>query len=220
MDTEIFKKISYERKIRLRALVYLERAKTANIPEQFLRINKEEFTKLLSPPYHKDVKEFASLLYDNPKNLLNIPFIIIDGGNEEARKKAGFAVLFRLITCNKTGIYEQCKGLVNKLQTTDFKMNMNRNDIVDELKLYDVLFISEFRYDLFRVQYDAGYLFDELIESRKDYLRPTIISFSEAISSKNKITERTCGQYLADLSIKENCDPNPSDGILRIRVKI
>ena len=217
-----YNKRSFEKKVRTRAVAYLRRAKEAGIPERFMRIGREDFQNLLYEGYHKDdsLEEMTSLIYDTPKKIFKLPFIIIDGGDELSRKKAGFALLFRLITCDHTGFYRGCKKLANNLSTWDKTEGVGRNDFVEELKRYDVLFIGEFSRRVMSSYGDAGCFFDDFLEDRFDNAKPTIISFSQPIQESNAIDDLVCGKYLSDLSHKDISDPNPSEDLLRIRVKI
>lgn len=190
--------LSYERKVRMRAFAILQRAETAGIPERYMRIPSEEFKELLSPQFHKDTAEFSKNIFENADQVLKNSFISIDGGEMADRKKAAFALLFRLIACDKFGLYRSCQDLHNKLQILK-SGGTDRNELVEDLKTYDVLFISEFRKGLFNPHFDTGNLFDELLASRDDEGKTTIISFIEPIN-KNNEEDVICGRYLSDLS--------------------
>jgi len=219
-ESEI-KRRSLEKRIRTQAVAYLRRAKTAGIPKRYMRLDRDVFKSVLYPNYHGDsLDKIVSLVYDTPLELLNIPFIVIDGGDEIARKKAAFAILFRLITCDNTGYYRGCKELAHQLSTWDKVEGIGRNDLVEELKRYDVLFVGEFDRDVLNPYGEGGCFFDEFFEDRFDNVKPTIITFSQAIQKSNPIDNKVSGRYLADLSTKEGCSPNPNENLLRIRVKV
>jgi hypothetical protein len=206
-------------------LAILYKAKEAGIPDKFMRINEDTFSKLLSPEYHgksEGVKEFAHSLYNDPEILLNRDFITIDGGNYEARKMAGFAILFRMIAYDKSGMYKDCNWLINKLQTINSMEGMTRNNITEELKPYGVLYVGEFLKKGFSPHFETGRFFDEIFTERIDNSLPTIISFVDPISNKS-MSEKAddgdlnmdCGRYLASLSVTGMT----TNKVLRIRVK-
>ena len=66
--------INKERRLRALVLIILQRAKEAGIPEDFLRIPKDEFKKIISPSYAKSNKttidEIANLIYDNTEEFI------------------------------------------------------------------------------------------------------------------------------------------------------
>jgi len=102
-----------------RAKAFLRRALSAGIPKKYLPVKEKDFASILSPSYgaHKDTNSFASFVYNYPLEILDTPFIIIDGGDIDSRKKAGFAILFRLILCDRFGLYQECGRLADRLQT-------------------------------------------------------------------------------------------------------
>ena len=211
-----------ERRARAIALAIIRRGRDAKIPEEFLRINKEGFRELLCEQYH-DPNELSSSVYDNADNLLTKTFIVIDGGNFESRKKAGFALLFRIIACDKFGRYMDCKDLVHKLYSFQATEDQSRNDLTEELKSHDVLFISEFSRSLFKPHFESGEFLDEILDYRVNYSKPTIVSFSEpmktfddlAVAAAEGALNKDCGVYLSNLSYKEK----QTDKIFRVKVK-
>ena len=217
-----------QRRAKIQAAAFLDRGKSANIPDQHLRINEKTFLYLLDANYYDDIEKFANSLY-NTESMLNTPLILIDGGNEEVRKRAGFALLFRIILFDKWGMYKDCRSLVHQLQNINSFVDVTsgdeitRNSIASELKYYDGLFIGEFGRELFKPNWDTGTFFDEILSCRIDNIRPTIISFSDPINSfdKNKETQAAmgklnmdCGRYLASFSIEEY----NKDKAIRVRV--
>lgn len=213
-----------ERFIRARALAFLNRGRTAGIPDRYLRINKEMFTAMLFEDYHGDsMKNVVSLIYDSPNDLFKIPYIIIDGGDSLARRRAGFALLFRLIACDKFGLYKEAVDLAHKFRTPLAIDSKGRNDLIEDLKVQDILFISEIYPKLFPVNFDTGTFFDEVLVARENTLRPTILSFFDAVGDSSKFTV-DCGKCIHELSQKlhpvaSNKSINPSNDVLRIRVK-
>jgi hypothetical protein len=216
-----------QRRAKIQAVAFLNRGKSANIPEQHLRINEKTFLSLLDNNSHEDKNEFTHDLY-NTEIMLNTPLILIDGGNEEIRKRAGFALLFRIILFDKWGMYKDCRSLVHQLQNINSFVDISgeevsRNSLASELKRYDCLFIGEFGRELFKPNWDTGTFFDEILSSRIDNVLPTIISFSDPINSfdKNKSTQAAmgklnidCGRYLASFCIEEYS----KDKVIRVRV--
>ena len=198
------------------ALAFIERGQDAGIPPKYLCLNESVFKSVLDESYHgENLDKLCSEVYKNPNWLLSRPIILIDGGDIESRKKAGFAILFRIISFDRRGLYNNCHDLTKKFQSFDSTLDVSRNDLAEELKTYDVLFISEFSRSHFSPHCETGSFFDEVLGHRIDFNRTTIISSSEPISASNPILNKDCGEYMANLSIKEKF----TDSILRIRVK-
>lgn len=217
------KEMSYKRKVNAQARAIIGRAKQAGIPEKYMRIGPNQFEGLLCPTYHTDPKSFTNLLYNHPEILTKQPFIVIDGGNVYQRKKAGFAMLFRLIACDKHGQFVDCAKLSSEFQSIRFgKGEVNRNDLVDELKKENILFVGEVSQKKFKVHFDSGNFFDQVLEYRDDYDRPTILTFSQELegangyNSGNAIKDDNCGMYISLLS---HADLQKNENVLRIRVK-
>ena len=218
-DHEIKIQEAYKiRRARQLAFAILQRAKDAGIPDNQMRIKESEFKALVSDNFHEEGKEFvANYVYNHPEELFQRSFVTIDGGNVESRKRAGFALLFRLIACDKSGFHENCASLVHKFQTFKATAGVFRNDVADTLKEYDVLFISEFRVNMFNPNYESGSFFDEILGSRTDHNKLTIISFSDAIQKQDDVMmrkDRDCGEYLSSLIQREKTDRT----VYRLRV--
>jgi len=203
------KRIAYAR-----ARAILLKAKKANIPDKYIRIKPDRFERLLCPYFHKDQKGFTNLIYSAPHNLFKQNFILIDGGNFYARKEAGFAVLFRMLACGKDGQHIECGRTATMFQSIRFGEEINRNDIVDNLKSEDVLFISEFNPKSFNPHFDSGIFFDQLLSYRDDHNLQTIVSFVQPLTSNNILRDDICGVYFASLTRFDN-----EENIFRIRVK-
>jgi len=227
---EFQKKAWKNRRMNALALAIMKRAKNSDIPESYLRIGKSKFLDLLDTSYHVDnaasmsAVDLANYIYDKPTEVMKkYTFIVIDGGDitNVARKIAGFALLFRFIACDKNGKYVDCANLVHKVQSLSFDASQeHRNDVCLEHKGYDALFISECLKDQFRTGWESGMFVNEILESRDDYKKPTIISFTKQLPSKqmteNKFDTADFGRMLCILS---GVDQAPMSKVLRIRVK-
>jgi hypothetical protein len=242
-DQKILDQISIRRRAQTMALAYLKRAKDAGIPEKYQRIGPLEFQRVLSEDYHEDVGKITNFVYKDVLSLIKTPFILIDGGDNASRKKAAFAILFRIITCDKFALYKRCNEIEKNLSTFTSAMDMSRKDWADQYKKYDVLYIDEFKADLFKTHYDAGDFLDDILEYRSDHSKPTIIAFRRPLSKANVLHETNCGDCIRRLSQKEYPDSyikgeetlgskvqrvfqgekdkqNPYNGVLRVRVKV
>lgn len=214
-------------RVKTQALALIQRGKNSGMPERYLRVGPSSFMDTLSIAYHggkEGVKKITDLVYKTPLELAKIPFIVIDGGKIETRKKMGCAILFRLIACDKFGLYKDCTDMVHKMQSFISEQGISRNDFTNALKSQEVVFVSEFKKNIFSQHLDAGSYFDEFLGYRMDNLKPTIISFTNEINSTNVFSGETCGEYLAAISKKEYANPkdkkeNPTKNVLRIRCK-
>ena len=181
------------RKIQM-ALAVLNRAKEADIPEKEMRITEKEFVELLDVPYFSlrnmskpAVEKMCHEMFTIPEKL-NVPFILIDGGSMYLRRRAGFALMFRMIAWDKTGKYYNCNNMAHLLQTWDSFQGQSRNDFAEELKNYDVLFIGECSMGLFKPTLEAGSFLDEIFDARESSGKTTIISFQQWISPQQIIS--------------------------------
>lgn len=220
-DLEDYQKdIANKRRILAQARAYLQRATNAGIPEKYQRIKQEQFEPLLSKQYHSNTKEFADSIYKNPKILFEKPFIIIDGGDNYSRKTAGFAILFRMITCDRYGKYYDTYQLSSEFQLIKYGKE-NRNDLVNDVKKEDILFLNEFHPKKFHASFESNLFFDQLLEFRDDYSKPTIITFSQPLekgfsNQGNSLKDDRCGNYLAMLS---QSDMKDNKNVFRIKLK-
>lgn len=203
------------------ARAYLQRAANAGIPDRFIRTDKVKFQGILCDNYHKNIPELIYNIYDNPKEIFKFPFILIDGGGMDSRKMAGYAVLFRMIVCDKFGLYQDCREIVHTLQS-GIKTGFNRIEYMSSIKDSDALFIGEFSPNIFSPHMDTGTFFDELLSYRYDLLKPTIISFVQTLKDgsrikdpKNDFNDMRCGDYLRALFQS----PIDHSKIMHIRVK-
>jgi len=228
-ETDADRKVRiHKARVKTQALAIIKRGVRAGIPERYLRIGEDNFKELLNEPYHlgnDGINEIANFIYHKANDLSKIPFVVIDGGTIETRKKAGFAILFRLIACDNFGLYKDCADIVHKMQTFVAEEGLSRNDFTKSMKEQDVIFIGEFCEHIFSKHLDGGNYFDEFLGYRVDNLKPTIISFSDTINEQNIIKNVNCGRYLSEISAKEyvnktNKALNPSDYMLRIRVSL
>jgi len=223
-DSDEIKELARQRRARQVALAILNRAKEAGIPDKYIRIKEEEFVGLLSKEFHSNPSFFTNMIYHNMEKMLKREFVLIDGGNFESRQRAGFAVMFRLIAYDKIGIYQNCNSLVHRFQSINGNGEMTRNELVDELKSYDILFIGEVDRSTFVPHFESASFFDELLSYRIDNSKITIISFTrpmadsgvspEKLAQTGKLKE-DCGKHLSRLDLVGKS----TDTILRIRVK-
>ena len=211
-----FEKVFARRRAKKIALAFIKRGEDAGIPPKYLCLNESVFKNVLDESYHgSKVSELCQNIYHDSNWLLSIPVILIDGGDVDSRKKAGFAILFRMISFDRRGLYSDFHDLTKKFQSFDATLDVSRNDLAEEMKTYDTLFISEFDRRHFSPHCETGSFFDEVLGHRIDFVKPTIISSSDPISIANPILNKDCGEYLANLSVKEKS----TDSVLRIRVK-
>jgi len=224
------------RRIQAQSLAILRRAKDANIPPDITSIIRAEgegiLKKYLCPFYHDgkrgiEINELCHFVFHKANNLFKKKFIVIDGGGWEERRIAGFSLLFRMIACNYNGKFYDCKEISHLFQTIDYNASITRNDLAEELKSYDVLFIDEFRRELMLKGFEIHWFFDEVLSQRDLDCKPTIITFGNPLStdenSEINLLSQTSdfGNYLCMLShadIKKS-DKTLSDKILRIRVR-
>jgi len=215
------KKLEVQRRVFAQARAFIQRGKRAGIPDKYLRIKKEEFSKLLDPTFHKNSDEFSKEIYNTPQILFKKPFIVIDGGDIYSRKKAGFAILFRMIACDYYGAYYDCSSLAGQFQVIKFGKDENRNDLVKKIKDEQIIFINEFNPKNFSVHLDSGTSFDQILEHRDDYSKPTIVTFAlplaKGMSNRNNaIKDDRCGNYFAMLS---HVDLQENENVFRIKLK-
>ena len=218
------------RRARQLALAIIRRSEDAGIPSKYSRIDKQTFSSLLSPEFHgntKGVESFSQSVYKDQEFLVTRDFIIIDGGNFNSRQMAGFALLFRMIAYDKTGKYVDTDSLRHKFQTLHSTENLYRNDLAEDLKDQEVLFMGEFDGKKNDVHFEIGSFFDEVLTDRINSSSPTIISFVSPISTE-KMTEAQkeiaamngkldagCGKHMARLANASETNSR----ILRVRVK-
>jgi hypothetical protein len=231
--TEEVKKLAFERRRRALAAAFINRAHEAGIPRRHMRINQATFAKMLSPAYHKNPEKLAEFVYKRPNELLNLDTIIIDGGGVEDRKRAGFALLFRIITVDHYGMYKDFKSIAHRFSTWNKVAGETREELTEELKDSEVLFISDFKEGVINPHTDGSFYFDEVFSARIDSEQLTIVSFADQISGDKAIRDMNNGQYFANWSAKKYADSgydeagiwvegkkrNPYNRILRIRVK-
>jgi hypothetical protein len=214
------KEISKKRRTFSQARAIIQRGRNAGIPKPYIRMPQGDFENLLCPKFH-NAEKFAELVYKKPQVLFEKPFIVIDGGTPSSRKKAGYAVLFRMIACDKNGLSEGCGQLASKFQTFT-SGGENRNELVTKMQQEQILLLHEFRPKDFSIHLaDSGNLFDQLLGFREDYSKPTIITFTYplengVINMGNAVKDDRCGSYLATLS---HADSRKDQNVFRIKVK-
>jgi len=215
-DIKVVQEASYARQ---QARAFLHRARMAKIPEQYLRINKNSFENLLCPKYHggkEGTAKFADYIYNSPNEILKKDFVLIDGGSDNERQMAGFALLFRLILCDRWASSISCASLCRGVETVRPLDEMSREDRVNELKSFDVLFIGEFKRTLFKPGWQAGEILDEILLWRINNSNITIVSSVDPIIKDNKIGNEDSSRKMADLSVVEKT----TDKVLRIKVRL
>lgn len=234
MANEELKKHQEEMAIKLRirqqAYAFITRAKKADIPESEMRIKEDQLRVLIDDSYffntkkmNKDaVDKFIKEIYTVPNKILKSPFILIDGGNMYTRKRAGFALLFRSIAWDRVGMHVGCPKATHSLHSIKTIGDISRNEYADELKSYDILFLSECSRDLFKPSFETGSFFDEILENREINGKTTIISFVNRIpakdmESKERCSDSSAGQYM--MMFSESDSDETYKNIMRIRVK-
>lgn len=212
-DSNYYKQTSKYRRLSALAVAYLERARIAGIPPKHMRVDPDQCRELLSPYESKEDKEkMIDLIFNRNQELLNYPFMTIEGGNIEARKRMGFCLMFRMILCDTFSKHVQCSHLINSFQVAFTPgSSYNRMEWVEEIKNVDSLFISEVSKTLFDARMTVGRYFDEVLDFRCEHDKPTIISFSEAISAENELKDG--GGYLMELASDKR------ENRLKIKVK-
>tara|TARA_R110000824_G_scaffold8450_2_gene38459 strand:+ start:18980 stop:19675 length:696 start_codon:yes stop_codon:yes gene_type:complete len=220
------KAMSRRRKIRQQALAILRRATAAGIPEKYQRLKQDSLEPLLCEDYYggkEGVKKVADRIFKDPMSLFDKPFFVIDGGDMYDRKTASYALLFRMISCDKVGLQESATTLSRSFQTftTD---GIGRNDYLISLLNPSVLLVQDFHAGLLKSEnMNGGDFFDDLFEKRDNSGKTTIITFQtpipgEGIVGQNGLlADMRYGQYLSMLS---KADKNPKEQIFRIRLNI
>jgi hypothetical protein len=219
--------MAFRRKIRLQALAILRRSKEAGIPDSEMRIGRNQLQPILDANYHDgkkglNVNALLDRIYNNANSLFDLNFIVIDGGDIFTRRKAGFALLFRMIACDSKGKFFTCQDISHKLQTINSTSEYNRNDLSEELKTYDVLFLEEFRKEQLKTGFEIQWFMDEILTERSLNKKPTIFTFSNPVaghglSEENALSSTAAyGQYMCMLS---QLDMKPISKTLRIRVE-
>lgn len=222
---EYQEEMAKRRRIRVQALAILQRSKEAGIPESEMRIDETKLRPYLDKNFHNgkngmEINQLCNHIFNQANSLFNHNFIIIDGGNMFTRRKAGFSILFRMMACDYNGKFYACQDIAHKLQTINSTMELNRNDIADELKIYDVLFLEEFRKEQLKVGFEIQWFIDEILTARDLGNKPTIFTFSNPLAGhefleENALTSTTIyGQYMCMLS---QLDMKPIPKTLRIR---
>ena len=212
--------IAKKRKAFAQARAIIQRSRIAGIPEKYMRLKISEIEPLICEKYHGGSGDIIDSIYRNPSTLFKKPFIVIDGGDSYKRKKMGFTILFRMISCDRYGNFYDCRNLSSEFQSIRSD-SLNRNDLVGIIKNKDVIFINEVHPRNFSAHFDSGLFFDQLLEHRDDYNKPTIITFSKPLESKslnigNAINDDRCGIHIASLS---KSDLEKKDNVFRIKIK-
>jgi len=209
---EYQKNMALKRRVQQQAFAIIQRAKNAGMPETEMRIKEKQFFEMLDLEFYKEhgmskekVIEMCHELYTIPARLLNVHFAIIDGGDSYLRKRAGFALLFRGIAWDKVGMHNSFGNASHRLQSIRSlgEGEMTRNEFANDLKEYDILFLSEYNNSLFVKGFDTGSFADEILEDREINGKITIISFQNALAVKgyenqnNSASDMSKGQYIS-----------------------
>lgn len=219
-DESLNLEISKKRRAFAQARAIIQRSRNAGIPEKYMRLKISDIEPLICNHYHGSTDSVIDSIYRRPIELFKKPFIVIDGGDNYKRKKMGFAILFRMISCDRYGKFYDCRNLCGEFQTIRSE-SFYRNDLVSDIKNKDVIFINEFSPRNFSAHFESGLFFDQLLEYRDDYNKPTIITFSSPLESSsfnigNSINDDRCGIHLAALS---QSDLDNKGNVFRIKVK-
>lgn len=212
------------------AKAYIQRANDAGIPEEYQRIGPEEFSEMLFSPFYEQkfkVKdkhlELTNYIYKKPLELFNKKYILIDGGDFLSinRKRSGFAILYRMITCNSFGSFIQGRRVVHQLNSFNYE-DESRNSFIETLASKEILFIGELNFQDFKPNLDGGSYLDDLLERRSSNNKTTIISFTHTLSSeREEIGDNRCGMIVHELMKcdKQSQDWQKKQKVLRIRIK-
>ena len=219
------KKMAHNRRVKAQAKAVIKRSKLAGIPDKYMRINQSSFLSLLDDNYHNNPQKVSDFIYKTPMALLKKEFIIIDGGGVVERKRASYAILFRLIACDKYGSHWNNNNLSHLFRDNRSNFEgMYRNDITGRLRSMDVVSISEILMKDFPTTFDTGRFYDDFLSFRDDHVKTTILSFSNPLSiRKSAETDKNTwsdqerfGQYICSSA---QSDRTKDSRFLRIRVK-
>lgn len=211
-----------KRRINNLVLAILNRAKEAGIPEDFMRINKNEFKELLCPEFAESIGKtpdsIANMIFDDTENFLSkYQFVLVDGGTKYERKRASFAMMFKFIACGRYGKYELGDTLIHTIEDFAGSASLSRNEYTDTMALYDTLFVSEFDPNRLNAKRECGSFLDEIFENREDNKRVSIISFNKTICETTRVKEAIHGNFTVLFTNPNNVSVK---NILRIRVKV
>lgn len=204
----------------------------AGIPEGFKIPTPQEFARKLDRGFHgringEEVKKFVDFIYGD--QLLKKKYVLIDGGSSlsHERKQMGHIILSLAILNDFRGLYVDNEVLMNKFQLSkSFEVDSARSDYIEELKSYDVLFISEIDVNKFNASWHSGQsagFYDELLTARADKNKLTILSFYKPLkvikrNNENNAIEgnfiSSCGKQLLYLSTEYPKDKS------RIRIRV
>lgn len=204
------------RKVQM-AVALMKRAENAGIPTKFMKIGPSDFKSHLCPNFHKDkIDRLVEKIYTDPKFIKRYDAIAIDGANYMVRKKAMFAILYRVITFDNFGMYEDFGDI-----TETFKRFQPEETagLIDAMKSTDILALSEFSRTIFqKAPYSIPRNWDAILQKRCDKSKVTIISFSNTLPSNpaHTIDDDTCGLFMP---LVYNHDVEKELKVLRIRVK-
>lgn len=195
-------------RIRTLALAALRRAEESGIPDKFMRIGRDDFNALLNATKIADKERnehIVTLLFSTPAKMFDLNFILIDGssGISDSRSRAGSAILFRAIACDKNGLYIKGHELTRMFSMpypNGLGGSPNRSEYLEILRDKEVLFIDGLCPDMpvFRPDNEVGSYLDELLSSRQQNDLLTIISLTKPLG-KQTVDDDRAGQYLGTL---------------------
>jgi len=228
-DREDIRDIAKLRRARQLAFATIKRGRDAGIPDKYLRVPQDKFAEALNREFHggaNGVQSLSGSIYNDPDFLLHREFIAIDGGDSEARTFAGCAILFRMIAYDKIGKFWDCNALGHKFQSINATSEITRNDLAEELKSYDVLFLADVRKKDFGPHFESGSFVDEVLSDRIYSEKPTIVAFYNPIASskpsvkemEKRAAEGALESGYGDRLAYVTLTPQTTKTILRVRV--
>ena len=199
------------------ALALMQRAKRAGIPESQMKIGPSQFRDILCPKFNSSgkIKALTDKIYNEPEFIKSYDAVAIDGGNFLLRKKAIFAILYRVITFDNFGKYEDFGDITETFKR--FQPEETRS-IIDSMKNTDILGLSEFSKVIFqKAPYSIPKTWDAILEKRFHQGKVTLVSFTNPLPSHNAhtIDDDTCGLFMP---LIYNHDVEKQIKILRVRV--
>lgn len=215
MNKTLDEKLILARKVQM-AKAMLQRADEAGIPKEYRSIGPDKLKTILCNRYHKDIEGLVQKIYTEPNFLISKKVIAIDGGNLLQRKRAGFALLFRIITFDNVALYKDFNETTETLKQFN---SVESAEIMNSMKKADHLFIGELRTHVLQAPPKSiAMLWDSIFEKRYDTEKTTIVSFSSPLpsSSHNIICDDTCGNFFPFIY---NNDVNKELNVFRLRVK-
>jgi hypothetical protein len=203
------------RKVQM-AFALMQRAKLAGIPDAHMKIGPKDFQSIVCRNFHKEKTEkLVEKIYGDPTFIKKYDAVAIDGGNFMSRRKAIFAILYRVITFDNFGRYEDFGDATEIFKR--FQAEESKN-LIDSMKNTDILGLSEFSKTMFqKAPYSIPKTWDAILERRYDDKKVTMISFTHPLPSNqlHALDDDICGLFMP---LIYNHDVDKQIKILRIRV--